>query len=146
MPEVAASTPTSAPASGPAASGPAASAAATLDLRDFPFTAVSNDGAYFVAARPSSQPVPLNEPFELLVAVTRAEQRDTPLQRVRLDFDADMPEHRHGMNTQPLVSANADGTFTVRGVQLHMPGYWELYADVTQDGVTERAQFSVTLE
>jgi hypothetical protein len=50
------------------------------------------------------------------------------------------------MNTQPRIGRNDDGTFTIRGMQFHMSGYWEIYFDVSADGVSERAQIGVTLE
>jgi hypothetical protein len=65
---------------------------------------------------------------------------------VRLDVDARMPEHFHGMNRAPVITARPDGTFDVRGMLFHMSGYWELYFDVTRGGVTERAQVAVELE
>jgi len=34
----------------------------------------------------------------------------------------------------------------VLGLRFHMPGRWELYFDVTRDGVLERAQIDLELE
>jgi hypothetical protein len=58
-------------------------------------------------------------------------------------FTATMPSHGHGMNTEPQVIANDDGTFGVTGMLLHMEGWWEMTADVTVMGTTERATFNV---
>ena len=62
-----------------------------------------------------------------------------------LAVDAAMPEHEHGMNTQPQVERAGD-RFVVRGMMFHMSGYWEMYFDVEHEGVTERAQYEITLE
>lgn len=47
-----------------------------------------------------------------------------------LRVDAQMPEHRHGMNYRPGVASRGDGRFTARGLLLHMPGRWEFSFDV----------------
>ena len=57
-----------------------------------------------------------------------------------------MPEHGHGMNRVPKVAPRPDGGFHAEGLLFHMPGRWELYFDVTQGAVTERAQTDVFLE
>ena len=60
--------------------------------------------------------------------------------------DAAMPQHGHGMNVAPTVKQVAPGTYRVDGMLFHMPGYWELYFDLSREGVMERAQGAVTLE
>ncbi|TWT40340.1 hypothetical protein RAS1_40480 [Phycisphaerae bacterium RAS1] len=111
----------------------------------------SNGGAYRVRYRPRPQPIPMNAPFALDVEIEPiskdagraggAERSD-----VMLNVDADMPEHGHGMNTKPIITRTGPGRFTVGGLLFHMPGYWEVYLDITRDNRTERAQFDVTLE
>lgn len=106
----------------------------------------SNDGTYFVSYLPQPYPIPLNEMFELTVWVAAPKEKTKVPGDIQLQVDAAMPEHDHGMNTKPKVTANADGSFKVSGMLLHMPGHWELYFDVTRAGITERAQFDVELE
>ena len=57
-----------------------------------------------------------------------------------------MPEHRHSMNTDAVVTPLGNGRFGVAGLLLHMPGRWEMLFDVTDGGVTERAQLDFILE
>ena len=85
-------------------------------------------------------PYPVNELFGLVATV---EEGCDPPRRpvdVRLRVDAAMPDHRHGMNTEAVVTSTGAGRFVVDGLLLHMPGRWELYFDVTDGAVTERAQ------
>ncbi|GMU80574.1 MAG: hypothetical protein AMXMBFR47_04450 [Planctomycetota bacterium] len=89
-------------------------------------------------------PIPMNEPFEIRARIEPI--GGSPLGEASLRVDAAMPDHRHGMNTQPQVTREADGTWRVRGMLLHMPGYWELYFDLERDGETERAQYNFELE
>ena len=48
----------------------------------------------------------------------------------QLRIDAVMPEHKHGMNYRPSVTALGDGRFRADGLLLHMPGTWEFSFDV----------------
>src|SRR3954463_1186704 len=43
-----------------------------------------------------------------------------------LKVDAQMPEHRHGMNYRPEVKAIGTGQWRVEGLMFHMPGRWQL--------------------
>src|SRR4051812_8689165 len=43
-----------------------------------------------------------------------------------LKIDAQMPEHRHGMNYRPEVKRVASGHWSAEGLMFHMPGKWEL--------------------
>ncbi len=38
--------------------------------------------------------------------------------------DATMPEHRHGMMTQPVTAAAGPGRWRTEGLKLHMQGTW----------------------
>jgi len=55
-----------------------------------------------------------------------------------LAVDAVMPEHRHGMNYRPTVTAVAPGRYRVEGLLFHMPGRWDLLFDVDGGSGSER--------
>lgn len=57
-----------------------------------------------------------------------------------LKVDAQMPAHRHGMNSRATVEQIAPGKFVARGLMFHMPGVWQFAFDVQgADGAAERA-------
>ena len=60
--------------------------------------------------------------------------------------DAQMPEHRHGMNYRPRVSARGNGLYVAEGLLFHMPGRWQLLFDVERGGRTERLEAEIDLE
>ena len=60
--------------------------------------------------------------------------------------DAQMPEHRHGMNYRPRVFAEDDGLYVAEGLLFHMPGRWQLLFDVERGGRTERLATDIELE
>jgi hypothetical protein len=63
-----------------------------------------------------------------------------------LRVDAQMPEHRHGMNYRPTVAATGAGRYRAEGLLFHMPGRWQLLFDVNRGGRTERLATDIVLE
>jgi hypothetical protein len=106
----------------------------------------SQTGAFVVEYDPEPEPIPFNKLFSLRVRVLENTPIRSPAKDVQVVADAAMPEHGHGMNTKPTTRLLRPGEFMIEGMLFHMPGQWEIYIDVTRDGVTERARFPVTLE
>ena len=52
-----------------------------------------------------------------------------------------MPEHRHGMNYKPEISAMGDGLYEGRGFLFHMPGRWEITVSVYSDAEPSHLKF-----
>jgi hypothetical protein len=63
-----------------------------------------------------------------------------------LTVDAVMPNHRHGMNYRPRVSAHGNGRYVVDGLLFHMPGKWRLLFDVRSGAATHRLWQDIELE
>jgi cytochrome c peroxidase len=52
--------------------------------------------------------------------------------------DAQMPEHRHGMNYAPEVKPLGPGRWRAEGLMFHMPGKWEFVFEVRAAGKSDR--------
>jgi hypothetical protein len=63
-----------------------------------------------------------------------------------LRVDAQMPEHRHGMNYRATVQAQGDGRFRADGLLFHMPGRWQFVFDVEAGQRRERLTHDFMLE
>jgi hypothetical protein len=64
-----------------------------------------------------------------------------------LRVDAEMPEHRHGMNYQPSIHPLGPGRFRAEGLLFHMPGRWRLTFELKGgDGAPQRLTTDMTLE
>lgn len=51
-----------------------------------------------------------------------------------------MPEHDHGLPTQPEVTARLDdGDYLLEGVRFHMQGHWQLQVELQFAGVVDTA-------
>jgi hypothetical protein len=101
-------------------------------------------GAFVVRWKTNPSPMPTNEMFDLLVEVR---PRDGgKLDAIWLRADAQMPEHNHGMNTQPRTEPLGNGIFAVKGLIFHMSGNWDLVFDVALGAVHEQAMVHLALE
>lgn len=67
--------------------------------------------------RSSTEPFPLNDYCSIQFVAEGAEL-------LALEFDADMPAHKHGMITKPEVTWSEDDGWWVHGMIFHMPGAW----------------------
>lgn len=105
----------------------------------------SNDGTYVVRYVSAPAPIPLNRPFTLDVSIA-SKSGGGGGGRLLLGVDAVMPDHQHGMNTQPRITDKGRNRYDVSGMLFHMAGHWELYFDISEGAVTERAQADVYLE
>src|SRR5262245_61345778 len=71
---------------------------------------------------------------------------EAPAEVSGLRVDADMPEHRHGMNYRATVSGRGDSLYVAEGLLFHMPGRWRLLFDVERAGRTEHLEAEISLE
>jgi hypothetical protein len=62
-----------------------------------------------------------------------------------LRVDAQMPEHRHGMNYKASVKAEGGGRYRAEGLMFHMAGRWELLFEL-RGAETERLTAEVMLK
>lgn len=97
---------------------------------------------YVVAWRPRSAPIRLGEFFALEIAVCARGGASVP---TTLRVNAQMPEHRHGMNYRPSVARAGEGRFVASGLLFHMPGRWELAFDLRAAEYGETLRASVTI-
>lgn len=126
------------PASDPSVAGPPPARARSV---------LSNDASWRITWWTDPATIPMHELHAVEVRVERAGGGAEPVpDDLVLTADARMPHHRHGMMVQPEVEKLAPDRFRVRGMMLHMSGYWEYYFDVESAGVIERAQDSIELE
>jgi hypothetical protein len=105
---------------------------------------VTDAGAFTLDLTTSPQPIRLNETFELTVVVhpVSPEARGP----VSVTVEANMPAHRHGMNTRPQREQLDAETFLFRGLLLHMAGEWDVALEVAQGRVRDRATGRLAIE
>ncbi len=104
---------------------------------------LSDGGSYFVSYTSEPSPIPYNAYFTLTLQVADGADHSLPLPEASVSVDAIMPQHGHGMNTTPTVTAGGDGSFTVDGMLFHMQGLWQILVEVDGGAGVEEAIFEV---
>ena len=99
--------------------------------------------SYVVAYATSPSPVEVGRHFVVdFVVCPRGNGK--PAQSVRVD--ANMPEHRHGMNYRPTVVALEPGRYRGEGLMFHMPGRWDVTFDIQGTASSERIVGTLRVE
>jgi hypothetical protein len=108
-------------------------------------TGVVSENGLFRASWQSRPEAPaINEVHEWVLHIETA--AGEPAAGALLTVDGDMPAHRHGMPTEPQVTADlGNGDYLVEGMSFQMGGYWIVDVTVTYDGETDLVRFGLEL-
>lgn len=109
-----------------------------------PNSIVSEGGEFAITLATSPNPIRLNEPFELTVMIRSLAPDGRGL--VSVTIDAEMPAHRHGMNTRPQREQLGEDRYLFRGLLFHMAGEWEVVIDAAQGRLRDRGIARLVLE
>lgn len=115
---------------------------ADLDLAT---TQLSNGSAYQVSYTPRSAPVPVNQIHTWTIHIeTPAGQ---PVTDAAITVDGDMPQHGHGLPTQPQVTENlGNGDYLVEGMKFQMSGWWVVDFTIDAAGTSDTVRFNMLLQ
>lgn len=116
-------------------SGCTTSSATSASVGEFRRTQV---GRYQVKLELEPEPPPLGELFRVRATVTLRDGR--PVETAKVEVDAQMPQHEHGMETRPRLRPGEcdaedrckfpDGIYIFDGFKFHMSGDWTLLVHV----------------
>jgi hypothetical protein len=110
-----------------------------------PSQVVSKENSFRLTLQSTPAPLPLNELFEITVKVDASAATDNSSNPVWLRASAEMPAHKHGMNTRVIVEQLGEGHFVLKGLLFHMRGEWLITFDVAKGRVHEQATARVQL-
>ena len=75
------------------------------------------------------------------------DRNDEILELEELNIFGGMPEHDHGLPTQPEVTTRLDnGDYLLEGVRFHMQGHWQLQVELQLNGVEDTAIIDFDLQ
>jgi hypothetical protein len=133
-----------------AASAPAAcsrkprAAAAAAPAPDVSRTQRSSRGNFVATIAPDSDPIPINQIHAWKLHLRGAGGQ--PIEGAKIRVYGLMPEHNHGMATQPRVTEYLkDGTYLVDGIKLQMRGWWTIRFAIEQGRLDDDVTFHVVL-
>lgn len=113
---------------------------ADLDLsRDKPSAA----GLYRVAVEPELQPLEQGRLHSWIVSV---QANGAPVTDATLTIDGGMPQHGHGLPTQPQSAGHiGEGRYRIDGVRFNMGGWWVLKIGIASSAGSDTAEFNIML-
>lgn len=103
------------------------------------------EGRYVVALQPPTGAPPINQVHSWQVRVATPDGR--PVRAARIAVDGGMPQHGHGLPTQPRVTREvADGTYLLEGMKFSMTGWWEIKLAIDADRGADRITFNTVVD
>lgn len=112
---------------------------------DFSTTHASAQGAFSATIRPAIDPIPTNKIHSWTLHLQTPDGK--PVENATITLKGDMPQHGHGMPTQPEVSKYlGNGDYLVEGMKFQMTGWWVVDFDVNAGGKTDRVSFNLMLK
>ena len=86
---------------------------------------ITQSGLYHVVLEPAEDPIPLNKYHSWTLSITNP--NGDPIKNATVHIAGGMPDHGHGLPSQPVVSSIQMGReYKVEGVLFNMPGRWQL--------------------
>ncbi len=100
---------------------------------------VSEKGIYRVSYKPEINPIRINTLHAWIVEIR--DRKGNPVKGARITVTGDMPEHGHGMPTEPqMVEELPEGKYIIDGMKFQMPGWWviklHIHSSIGMDTVT----------
>ena len=101
-------------------------------------------GQRYAATLQPRQALRVRQLQTLPVLITDASGR--PIEGARVSVDGGMPEHGHGLPTQPKVrSALGAGMYEIEGLRFNMGGWWERKLAIESPAGTDSITFNLSL-
>lgn len=108
-------------------------------------TRLSDQDIFEVKYSSSLTPISINQIHAWTIHIETADGQ--PADQVELKIDGGMPQHGHGLPTQPEVTQElGNGDFLVEGMKFNMPGWWTVTFDITADGQSDSVTFNLVLD
>lgn len=107
-------------------------------------TRASDTGAFVVSYEPAVSPVPQRQLHSWTVNIRTRDGR--PVDGARMTVSGGMPDHGHGLPTEPVVGAAlGNGRYVLDGMKFNMGGYWVVDLHVLAPQGRDEVRFELNL-
>lgn len=104
----------------------------------------SNQKLFQVQMQQQSQPVAINKIHSWTIKLTTADGQ--PVRDAQIAVGGGMPQHGHGLPTQPQVSkGKGDGEYVMEGMKFSMTGWWEIKLDIQAGQGKDQITFNTVI-
>jgi hypothetical protein len=111
---------------------------------DYSTTRLSENGVFRAAYEPRNGPIAINSIHTWNLHVETADGQ--PVEGAEISVDGGMPQHGHGLPTQPRVTRDlGGGNYVVEGMKFQMTGWWVVKFTVNSGGQTDTTVFNLNL-
>ncbi len=111
---------------------------------DYSTTKMTADNAFQVSYKSISGPIRINRIHSWELTVQDAAGQ--PVNNAKITVVGDMPEHGHGLPTEPIVTAlGKDGRYRIDGMKFQMPGWWVVTMSIMANGVHDNISFNLNV-
>lgn len=111
---------------------------------DLALTRPSIDRKYLVTLQPPASPAAINQLHAWQVKLSTP--AGTPVAHARITVDGGMPQHGHGLPTQPQVTRELpDGRYLIEGMKFSMSGWWEIKLAIDGPAGADRLTFNTVV-
>ena len=108
-------------------------------------TRSSDNGLFKVSYTPASGTVPVNQMHQWTLHVETADGQ--PVENATITLDGDMPQHGHGLPTNPQVTEYlGNGDYLVEGLRFQMGGWWVMDFVITAQDQSDTVRFNMVLK
>ncbi|WIT14206.1 FixH family protein [Paucibacter sediminis] len=99
---------------------------------------------FVVAMEPPAQGPAVGQMHAWRLKLATAEGQ--PVSQARISIAGGMPQHGHGLPTQPRVTKEPIlGTYVIEGMKFSMTGWWDLRLDIDAAGARDQAVFNLVM-
>ena len=106
---------------------------------------LSDNKTFNISYRSKLHPVPINKMHVWTLTVKTADGK--PVENAVISVDGDMPEHGHGLPTQPEVTEYLGaGKYLLEGIKFSMPGLWVINLSINSQGKKDSVSFNLFLK
>jgi hypothetical protein len=111
---------------------------------DLALDKASATGLYRVALLPPAQAPAINQMHGWKVKL--ATPAGVPVRGASFRVDGGMPQHGHGLPTQPRVTRELEaGTYALDGMKFSMTGWWEVKLDIQGPQGADKVSFNTVV-
>lgn len=103
----------------------------------------SENGRFSVSYTSQLDPIAINRMHSWTLHVSDA--NGAPVSEAAITIKGGMPQHNHGLATQPTIEPSGEGDYLLQGLRFHMMGYWELELTITVGSISDTVMIPLAL-